>query len=79
MSARPRILSENYETHTGEQEQEEPAVFNSVHDGSQRSTEGATINQEFMTNNYPNTYELDYSSASSSTRECGVTSTCIIL
>ena len=79
MSARPRMLSENYETQIAEQEQGEAAVFNSIHDGSQRSTDGATANQEFMTNDYPNTYELDYSSASSSTRECGVTSTCIIL
>ena len=79
MSARPRMLSENYETQIAEQEQGEAPVFNSIHDGSQRSTDGARTNQEFITNDYPNTYELDYSSASSSTRECGVTSTCIIL
>ena len=73
-------MGENYETDDiAELEQEVSAVFNPIHDDASGSEDGATTNHAFQTNNYLNTSELNYSSSSSTSRECGVISSCIIL
>ena len=72
-------MGENYDADIiDEHEQGDSAAFNPIHDDIPRSYHGVT-NRTLEMNDYRNTSELDYSSNSSTTRECGVTSSCKIL
>ena len=73
-------MGENYEADIiDEHEQGDAVAFNLIHDDTTRSYHGVMTNRAFETNDYRNTSELDYSSNSSTTRECGVISSCTIL